>query len=78
MLQRLGEIMLIPKLKSPHVDNLLKQRFGVDREQAILDEVCVDAPIGCGKPVANFRTEADANEYEISGLCQSCQDKLFD
>lgn len=70
--------MLIPKLKSPHVDNLLKQRFGVDREQAILDEVCVDAPIGCGKPVANFRTEADANEYEISGLCQSCQDKLFD
>jgi hypothetical protein len=70
--------MLIPTIKSPHVNNLLKQRFGVDREQAILDEVCVEVPIGCGKPVVKFRTEADANEYEISGLCQSCQDDLFD
>ena len=70
--------MLIPAIKSPRVNNFLKNRFGVDREQAILDEVCVAAPIGCGKPVVNFRTEADANEYEISGLCQSCQDDLFD
>ena len=70
--------MLIPAIKSPRVNNFLKSRFGVDREQAILDEVCVEAPIGCGKPVTNFRTEADANEYEISGLCQSCQDELFD
>ena len=70
--------MLIPTIKSPHVNNLLKQRFGVDREQAILDEVCVPAPIGCGKEVKSFRTEADAKEFEISGLCQSCQDNLFD
>ena len=70
--------MLIPAIKSPRVNNFLKNRFGVDREQSILDEVCVAAPIGCGKPVTNFRTEADANEYEISGLCQSCQDELFD
>ncbi len=69
--------MLIPTIKSPHVNNLLKQRFGVDREQAILDEVCVPAPIGCGKPVEAFRTVEDAKEYEISGLCQSCQDNLF-
>ena len=64
--------MLIPAIKSPHVNNLLKQRFGVDREQAILDEVCV------GKPVDAFRTDMDAKEYEISGLCQSCQDNLFE
>jgi hypothetical protein len=70
--------MLIPTIKSPHVNNLLKQRFGVDREQAILDEVCVEVPIGCGKPVVKFRTDEDAKEYEISGLCQSCQDDLFD
>jgi hypothetical protein len=69
--------MLIPTIKSPYVNRYIKQRFGIDREQAILDEVCVPAPIGCGKPVAKFRTDADAKEYEISGLCQSCQDKLF-
>ena len=73
-----GITMIIPKLKSQHVERLLKERFGVNREKSILDEVCVEAPIGCGKPITNFRTEADANEYEISGLCQSCQDELFD
>tara|TARA_Y100001938_G_scaffold145116_1_gene221114 strand:+ start:1229 stop:1405 length:177 start_codon:yes stop_codon:yes gene_type:complete len=52
-------------------------RFGVDREQAILDEVCISSPIGCGAPVASFRTEEAAAEYEISGLCQKCQDVLF-
>ena len=70
--------MIIPQIKSHHIERLLKEKFGVSREKSILNEVCVEAPIGCGKPVTNFRTEADANEYEISGLCQSCQDKLFD
>ena len=70
--------MLIPTIKSPRVNNLLKARFGFDREQAILDEVCVPSPIGCGQPVDSFRTDADAKEYEISGLCQCCQDELFD
>ena len=70
--------MLIPAIKSPRVNRFLKKHFGVDREQAILDEVCVPEPIGCGQPVVAFRTDADANEYEISGLCQCCQDELFD
>ena len=70
--------MLIPTYKSPRINNHLKNTFGVDREEAVCDEVCVPASIGCGKPVVKFRTEADAKEYEISGLCQSCQDNLFD
>jgi hypothetical protein len=70
--------MLIPTIKSPRIDNHLKATFGVNREQAILDEVCVSAPIGCGMPVTKFRTNADAKEFEISGLCQSCQDDLFE
>jgi hypothetical protein len=70
--------MLIPTIKSPRVNNHLKSHFGIDREQAILDEVCVPAPIGCGKPVIKFRNQVDAKEFEISGLCQSCQDELFD
>jgi len=70
--------MLAPTIKSAHINNHLKAEFGIDREQAILDEVCVPAPIGCGKPVIKFRNQADAKEFEISGLCQSCQDELFD
>ena len=69
--------MLTPTIKSPHVDNYLMNHFGVDREQAILDEVCVPAPIGCGAPVSSFRTKEAADEYMISGLCQKCQDVLF-
>ena len=70
--------MLIPTIKSPRINNHLKNTFGVDREEAILDEVCVPAPIGCGKPVIKFHTVASAKEFEISGLCQSCQDELFE
>jgi len=71
-------MIISPSIKSPRINNHLKNTFGVDREEAILDEVCVPAPIGCGNPVIKFRTEADAKEFEISGLCQSCQDNLFD
>jgi hypothetical protein len=71
-------MIISPSIKSPRINNHLKNTFGVDREEAILDEVCIPAPIGCGKPVIKFRTTADANEFQISGLCQSCQDELFD
>jgi len=71
-------MIISPSIKSIRIDNHLKNTFGVNREEAILDEVCVPTPIGCGKEVKSFRTEADAKEFEISGLCQSCQDNLFD
>lgn len=33
----------------------------------------------CEKPInmSDFRTELDKREYQISGLCQSCQDEMF-
>jgi len=71
-------MIIIPTIKSPRINNHLKNTFGVDREEAILDEVCVPAPIGCGKPVIKFHTVESAKEFEISGLCQSCQDELFE
>ena len=69
--------MLASTEKNPKINNHLKAVFGVDREQAILDEVCI-APIGCGKPVEGFRTDLAAKEFTISGLCQICQDKFFE
>lgn len=35
---------------------------------------CVD----CKKPVEGFRNEISKREYRISGLCQECQDSVFE
>ena len=69
--------MLIPSEKAPAIERALTNLFGVNREEAILNEVCVAAPMGCGKPVEGFRTDLNAREYEISGLCEKCQDRHF-
>ena len=31
----------------------------------------------CEFPVGTFRDEISAKEFEISGLCQTCQDEIF-
>lgn len=31
----------------------------------------------CGKPATTFKDERSQREYNISGLCQSCQDETF-
>lgn len=31
----------------------------------------------CGNGVGSFRDEISLREYQISGLCQSCQDEVF-
>ena len=31
----------------------------------------------CEQPIGEFRDELSVKEYEISGLCQSCQDDFF-
>jgi len=32
----------------------------------------------CGKPITPFRDEISFQEWEISGMCQECQDKIFE
>ncbi len=32
----------------------------------------------CGKDIGFFKDEVSLREHEISGLCQECQDKVFD
>ena len=31
----------------------------------------------CQKPITGFRDALSEKEYQISGLCQKCQDKVF-
>jgi hypothetical protein len=31
----------------------------------------------CGKEIGEFRNEMSKREYNISGMCQKCQDSVF-
>jgi hypothetical protein len=58
-------------------NEILKTLFDVDLQGAIDKNVCISPPIGCGKPATIFRDRLSEKEYNISGLCQECQDKIF-
>lgn len=48
-----------------------------DMVRAVSEGIC---PLpDCHKPISmdQFRDELSRREYRISGLCQSCQDKIF-
>jgi hypothetical protein len=32
----------------------------------------------CANPIGEFRDELSVKEFKISGMCQSCQDEVFD
>ena len=55
------------------MDSLAKDMFGRTRTGAITANECVE----CGGPATDFRDELSQKEYTISGLCQSCQDKVW-
>jgi hypothetical protein len=67
-----------PTRKSPAVESELFALFGFSRRVAISGDVCVPAPIGCGKPVdLTGQDDVTVREYRISGLCPTCQDAIF-
>lgn len=68
---------MIPSKKSPNIERLIKNTAGIDRIESIHKELCIDKPFGCGQPITEFRDALSKKEYTISGLCQSCQDKIF-
>lgn len=47
------------------------------RREAIAAHRCCPPPIGCGGQAMSFKDEVSEDEYVISGLCQECQDDLF-
>lgn len=54
-------------------DALAKMTFGRTKSEATKKEICVM----CGEPVGEFRDELSAREFQISQLCQKCQDVIF-
>jgi hypothetical protein len=55
------------------LDKISSGAFGVPRTEAIEKGICVI----CKDTITGFRDDLSAKEYEISGLCQGCQDEVF-
>jgi|TARA_R110002020_G_scaffold179834_1_gene373571 hypothetical protein len=60
-------------VKDRAIDAALKDVFGIDRVQSVSDDVCVS----CKKEAREFNDALSRQEYLISGLCQKCQDGVF-
>jgi uncharacterized CHY-type Zn-finger protein len=56
------------------MDEFSCQLFGRSATDAKAQKVCVI----CGKTIEGFRNSLSMREYEISGMCQDCQDNVFD
>ena len=64
-----------PTKKSPDVDEFITDWFGVDRQKDIRNDKC--AMCGRSRKEFAFRNARSEREYEISGMCQHCQDRVF-
>lgn len=56
------------------VDAVAKKFFGQTRTQALDTHTCVS----CRKSATKFKDEKSAAEWRITGLCQECQDAVFE
>jgi hypothetical protein len=70
-----------PTPKSYSLEKAINAFLGADRSETIRNNQCVPPPIGCGKkinPETEFRDEVSRREFQISGLCSTCQNKIFE
>ena len=63
--------MANPTPKAPHMEQYLETLYG--RTTAIQLDYCVI----CRKPATQFSDELSAKEYTTSGMCERCQDVVF-
>jgi hypothetical protein len=55
------------------VESLTKTMFGRSRVDSINSGKCVT----CGDPATTFKDSISRREFAISGMCQVCQDGVF-
>ena len=65
-----------PTPKSERVEHVLQLLAGDSRIDAITQDRCLKAPIGCGQPIGPFRSAQHEHDYTITAICQACQDRL--
>lgn len=59
--------------RNPALTEMLSELMGTDIEDDIQKGVCTF----CGCDAHDFKNEVSKVEYQISGLCQECQDDAF-
>lgn len=67
-------------MKSPEMEKFLdKMSYMINhgtrrtRSYCIKHRICVD----CGSPAISFRNAISEREFQLSALCQKCQDSVF-
>ena len=55
------------------LDYCNKISYGKTRKEADKEGVC----LYCGEVLGGFKADINKKEYEISGMCQKCQDEFF-
>jgi hypothetical protein len=65
-----------PTEKSPDIDTFLTALSGVDRKHEIRMNRCVFCSTVIN-PETDFEDEISRREFQISGICMTCQDKVF-
>ena len=60
-------------IKNASIADFMAAIIGITREEAEEKGICVS----CRKPVTGFKDNISKQEYQISGLCQQCQDAVF-
>lgn len=63
-----------PTKKLAVLDLMLSSITGKSREIQIASKLCMV----CDGDADTFRDELSIKEYSISGMCQQCQDSVFD
>lgn len=64
---------MIPTEKAPEIDSFITRIFGIDRTECIKSGRCVM----CSRLVTGFNDALSQREYQISGMCQACQDRIY-
>ena len=70
---------MIPSIKTETMEKTIKEILGFDRQKTIQENRCAPPPYGCEQVVKeeDFVDEISRKEFGISGLCQTCQNKVF-
>jgi len=59
----------------------IAQEYSAKPAAAIFPDAAANIAAGtcptCKQPVGEFKNPLSRREYEISGMCQKCQDKVF-
>jgi hypothetical protein len=66
-----------PAEKAPVLESLLEDisaLIGTPRSTAFKTQCCVM----CGGDASDFKNELSKKEYTLSGICQICQDRIFE